>query len=269
MAGLKHKYTKPKRPDKPNRLEKPDRRNRTARPEMCGIAGLVGDFIPGLMARMNAVQVHRGPDGQGVFEDPQARIALGHVRLFILDLTPAAVQPMHSPDGRFVLIYNGEIYNFRDLREELIARGHSFKSTGDTEVLLHGWMEYGEDVLEGLNGIFAFALCDRREKELFLVRDPIGVKPLYYCQPKPQTLLFASEIKALFAYPGLKREANFEALQEHLARCHASGLHTALKGIYRLGPGTMLKWKSSDHSIQIKSFWKQDFLDNSFKRYEL
>ncbi len=85
---------------------------------MCGIAGLVGEFVPGLMAQMNALQVHRGPDGQGVFEDPQASIALGHVRLFILDLTPAAAQPMHSPDGRFVLVYNGEIYNFRELREE-------------------------------------------------------------------------------------------------------------------------------------------------------
>jgi asparagine synthase (glutamine-hydrolysing) len=105
---------------------------------MCGIAGLAGEFVPGLVSRMNAIQKHRGPDGQGVFEDPIAGAALAHVRLFILDLTPAAAQPMYSPDGRFVLVYNGEIYNFKELRDELIARGHSFKSTGDTEVLLHG-----------------------------------------------------------------------------------------------------------------------------------
>jgi asparagine synthase (glutamine-hydrolysing) len=235
---------------------------------MCGIAGCIGDFIPGLMVRMNAVQAHRGPDGQGVFEDPEAQVALGHVRLFILDLTPAAAQPMHSPDGRYALVYNGEIYNFRELREDLLSRGHRFHSTGDTEVLLHGLIECGEKFIERLNGIFAFALWDRKEQELLLVRDPIGVKSLYYCEPRPGTLLFASEIKALFAYPGLRREPNFEALQEHLARCHASGTHTALKGIYRLAPGMMLRWKSSNHSFQMKPFWKQDFSGNSHGTYE-
>ncbi len=234
---------------------------------MCGIAGYIGDFIPGLMARMNAVQAHRGPDGQGVFEDLEAEVALGHVRLFILDLTDAAAQPMHSPDGRFVLVYNGEIYNFKELREDLLSRGHRFTSTGDTEVLLHGLMEYGEKCVERLNGIFAFALWDRREQELLLARDPIGVKPLYYCAPKTETLLFASEMKALFAYPNLRREPNFEALQEHLARSHASGTHTALKGVFRLGPGMMLKWKGSDKSLQIRPYWKPDFSQNSNKSY--
>jgi len=234
---------------------------------MCGIAGFVGDFIPGLVSRMNGIQKHRGPDGQGVFEDPEAQVALGHVRLFILDLTPAAAQPMHSLDGRFVLIYNGEIYNFRESREDLISRGHHFTSTGDTEVLLHGLMEYGDSFLKRLNGIFAFAFWDRREQELLLARDPIGVKPLYYCEPKPGTLLFASEIKALLAYPGLKREPNFEALQEHLARSHASGTHTAFKGIYRLGPGMMLKWRRSNKSLQIQPYWEPDFSQNSEKTY--
>ncbi len=234
---------------------------------MCGIAGLVGEFVPELAARMNSAQAHRGPDGQGVFEDPEARVALGHVRLFILDLTPAADQPMYSPDGRFVLIYNGEIYNFRELREDLTSRGHRFVSTGDTEVLLQGLMEYGDNFLGRLNGIFAFALWDRKERELLLVRDQLGVKPLYYSESKPGTLLFASEIKALLAYPGLPKDPDFEALQEHLARSHASGAHTAFKGIYRLRPGMMLKWKYSDKSLQIKPYWKPDFSQNSEGAY--
>ncbi len=128
-------------------------------------------------------------------------------------------------------------------------------------------MEYGEKCVERLNGIFAFALWDRREQELLLARDPIGVKPLYYCAPKTETLLFASEMKALFAYPNLRREPNFEALQEHLARSHASGTHTALKGVFRLGPGMMLKWKGSDKSLQIRPYWKPDFSQNSNKSY--
>jgi len=234
---------------------------------MCGIAGLIGDFIPGLMARMNAGQAHRGPDGKGVFEDSENQVALGHVRLAILDLTDAAIQPMHSPDGRFVLVYNGEIYNYRELRDDLTSRSHHFISTGDTEVLLHGLMEYGHAFVERLNGIFAFALWDRRERELLLARDQMGVKPLYYCEPKPGALLFASEIKALFAYPGLPREPNFEALQEHLARSHASGTHTAFRGIYRLAPGTTLKWKSSNNTIQIQPYWKPDFGENSERTY--
>lgn len=159
---------------------------------MCGIAGYAGGFLPDLVHRMNAAQGHRGPDGQGIFEDPAATIALGHVRLSILDLSLAAAQPMHSPDGRYVLIYNGEIYNFQDLRHDLIAKGHRFTSTGDTEVLLHGLMEYGPTFVDRLNGIFAFALWDRRERELLLARDPLGVKPLYYAEPAPGQLLFAS-----------------------------------------------------------------------------
>jgi asparagine synthase (glutamine-hydrolysing) len=111
---------------------------------MCGIAGCAGDFVVGLVARMNAAQAHRGPDDTGTFEDAAAGVALRHVRLAILDLSLAAAQPMYSPDHRFVLVFNGEIYNFKELREELAARGHTFLSTGDTEVLLHGLQEYGK-----------------------------------------------------------------------------------------------------------------------------
>ena len=170
---------------------------------MCGIAGYAGGVLPDLACRMNAAQAHRGPDGQGVFEDVAAGIALAQVRLSILDLSPAAAQPMHAPDGGGVLVYNGEIYNFPELRQDLITRGHAFHSTGDTEVLLHGLMEYGAEFTTRLNGIFAFAWWDTHSRELLLARDPLGVKPLYYAEPVPGHLLFASEIKALLNYRGI------------------------------------------------------------------
>src|SRR5690349_9076821 len=124
---------------------------------MCGIAGYVGDVVPGLVDRMIAAQRHRGPDGAGSFECPDEQVALGHMRLAILDLTDHAAQPMHSPDGRFVLIYNGEIYNYVALREQLAKSGHTFTSTGDTEVLLRGLQHEGAAFIKRLNGIFAFA----------------------------------------------------------------------------------------------------------------
>jgi asparagine synthase (glutamine-hydrolysing) len=226
---------------------------------MCGIAGLVGSFVPGLARRMNAAQAHRGPDGQGVYEDADSEIALAHVRLAVLDPSAAAAQPMHSSDGRFVLIFNGEIYNFKELRQKLAERGHTITSSGDTAVLLHGLQEYGISFVEQLNGMFAFACWDRRERELLLARDHMGIKPLYYATPQPGTLLFASEIKALCAHPGLKREPDFEALQQHLAYCHSSGERTALKGVKRLPPGHWLRWRSTTRQIQVQKFWSLPF----------
>jgi asparagine synthase (glutamine-hydrolysing) len=225
---------------------------------MCGIAGYAGDFVVGLVARMNAAQAHRGPDGTGAFEDAAAGVALGHVRLSILDLSPAAAQPMYSPDNRFVLVFNGEIYNFKELREELSARSRTFLSTGDTEVLLHGLQEHGKAFIEKLNGMFAFALWDRQEQALLLARDHLGIKPLYYAEPQPGVLLFASEIKALCAYPGLKREPDFEALQQYLTYCHAAGGRTALKGVKRLPPGHWLQWRRNCR-IEIQRFWRPPF----------
>jgi len=226
---------------------------------MCGIAGLVGSFLPGLVERMNAAQIHRGPDGNGVFDDAEAEVALGHVRLSILDLSTAASQPMLSPDGRYVLVFNGEIYNFKDLREGLEAKGHSFTSTGDTEVLLQGLIEYGEDFIDKLNGMFAFAVWDRRRGELLAARDHFGIKPFYYAAPEPGTVLFASEIKALCAHPGLSREPDFQALQQHLAYCHASGDSTALKAVKRLPAGHLLRWKAGTRRIEIRRFWSPRF----------
>jgi asparagine synthase (glutamine-hydrolysing) len=226
---------------------------------MCGIAGLVGEFIPGLARRMSELQAHRGPDGVGVFEDPAATVALGHRRLAILDLSTAAAQPMISPDGRYVLVYNGEIYNFKELRELLIARGCIFSSTGDTEVLLRGLETFGEAFLERINGMFAFACWDRAERKLLLARDPIGIKPLYYAEPLPGRLLFASEIKAMLAYPGLSREPDFTALYQHLAYSHAGGDRTALKSVRRLAPGALLRWSAADPRPQFARYWVPAF----------
>lgn len=225
---------------------------------MCGIAGYAGSFLPGLAARMNVAQAHRGPDGQGVFEAPAVGVALAQVWLSILDLSLAAAQPMHAPDGRGVLVYNGEIYNFLELRQDLLARGHRFTSTGDTEVLLHGLMEYGIAFTERLNGIFAFAWWDARTRELLLVRDPLGVKPLYYAEPIPGRLLFASEIKALLQHPRLSREPDFSALQQHLAYCHAAGDRTAFKAVKRLPPGCWLRWQAGQ-PFAIQRYWRPPF----------
>src|SRR5262249_50579445 len=127
---------------------------------MCGIAGLVGDFVPGLVERMNAAQAHRGPDGDGIFERPELQVALGHVRLAVLDLSDFAAQPMLSPDGRYVLVYNGEIYNFAELQRGVVGEGSRPVSSGDTEVLLRGLIRFGSGFVERLNGMFAFALWD-------------------------------------------------------------------------------------------------------------
>jgi asparagine synthase (glutamine-hydrolysing) len=226
---------------------------------MCGIAGLVGSFVPDLGVQMNRAQRHRGPDGNGVFEDPSAEAMLAHVRLAILDLSAAAAQPMTSPDGRFILSYNGEIYNYQELRRELEADGCVFRSTSDTEVLLLGLQRKGKDYLERLNGMFAFALWDRSMGQLLLARDPLGVKPLYYCEPKPGAVLFASEIKALFAHPDLPRSPEPEALLQHLAFSHACGELTALRGIRRLPLGSYLLWNSKDRSSKLGSYWKSHF----------
>ena len=171
---------------------------------MCGFVGI---FDPHgrapidrlLLERMNRTQRHRGPDGEGMHLAPG--IGLAHTRLAIIDLDTGA-QPMFNEDGAVVVVYNGEIYNFRDLREELRARGHRFRSASDTEVIVHAWEEWGEACVARLRGMFAFALWDERQKALFLARDRLGIKPLHYAVLPDGQLVFASELKALLAHPG-------------------------------------------------------------------
>jgi len=219
---------------------------------MCGIAGLAGIVSPGFAEAALRLLRHRGPDGRGTFEDPSVPVSLAHVRLRILDLTEAAAQPMHSPDGRFALVFNGEIYNFRELRRQLESRW-TFRSTGDTEVLLAGLALEGRDFLARLDGIFAFALWDGRERLLLLARDPLGVKPLYLSEPRSGAIAFASEIKALFACPDVPRRPDLHCLNQHLAFCHASGDRTAFEGIRRLGPGKWMEWR--DGRLREGTYW--------------
>ena len=212
---------------------------------MCGIAGVLHrDGRPAsaaIIEKMADLLAHRGPDGQGYFCN--GPIALGHRRLSIIDLTEASRQPMASKDGRFVITYNGEIYNFRELRAELLARGHLFKSTGDTEVLLAAISEWGLDAIQRLNGMFAFGVWDGRERTLTIVRDRFGVKPVYYAQVDG-ALLFASEIKAFRAYPAFRTRMDVEGLTEYLSFQNFFTDRTLFDGVRLLPAGCYLQVRS-------------------------
>ena len=229
---------------------------------MCGIAGYAGGFQEGLISQMNDIQKHRGPDGHGVYEQREEGLALGHVRLAILDLTDSASQPMVSTCQRHVLTYNGEIYNFGELRAELEEQGAKIKSTGDTEVILQGLAMHGSSFIERLNGMFALAVWDRQERTLLLARDRMGVKPLYYYQLDDGALIFASEMKALLQHADVRREPDFQALVQHLGFCHAGGSRTALKGVKKVPPGHVLCWKASERKIETSTFWSAQYTND-------
>ncbi len=212
---------------------------------MCGIAGVLApapidapEVVEARLAEMVAAIRHRGPDGMGVWSDGTA--GLGHARLAIIDLSPAAAQPMASDDGAVWLVHNGEIYNFPALREELIARGHRFRSRSDTEVIVEGYREWGEGVVARLRGMFAFALWDARARRLLLARDRLGQKPLYYRRGKggrgDGAFLFGSEIKAILAWPGVAREPDLDAIHEYLTYQYVPAPKTAFVGIEALPP---------------------------------
>ena len=205
---------------------------------MCGFAGVLRweGLRPEDGANVRAAAAllaHRGPDSEGFWQDAEA--ALGFRRLKIIDLSPAGEQPMANEDGSLRVVFNGEIYNFRELRETLRAEGHVFRSQSDTEVLLHGYEQYGEELPERLRGMFAFALWDARARRLLLARDPLGVKPLYFAE-RAGGVLFASEAKALFAL-GVKPELDPVALDEALAYRFVPAPRTGFKDVEKLPPG--------------------------------
>src|SRR4051812_35069392 len=187
---------------------------------MCGMNGILGftDGFPvseDIARRMAAAQSHRGPDDDGTWGDASGRVALGHRRLSIVDLSPAGHQPMSNEDGSVWLAFNGEIYNHAALRAELEAKGHRYRSHTDSETIIHLYEEEGARCVERLEGIFAIAIGDGRRGELFLARDRLGVKPLYYAL-LPGGLLFGSEVKALLAHPSLVRDLDEEAFFHYL-----------------------------------------------------
>lgn len=208
---------------------------------MCGIAGFISParadaaaLVP-MLARI----AHRGPDGQGTFVEGPA--ALGHCRLAIIDLQGGA-QPLYSEDKNFVVVFNGEIYNYRELTAELTTLGHTFATRTDTEVLLHGWEQWGRELLPRLRGMFAFALWDRRAQVLFCARDMFGIKPLYYCRCADGTLLFASEIKAFLDHPSFEKQLNTAQLPLYLSCQYSPGRDTFFAGVQKLLPGHFLEF---------------------------
>jgi asparagine synthase (glutamine-hydrolysing) len=209
---------------------------------MCGIAGIFnlnGEPVsPVILRKMTDAIAHRGPDGEGFYID--SFLGLGHRRLAIIDLSPAAHQPMMSPDGEYVVSYNGEIYNFQELRVELQARGYHFRSRTDTEVLLHSYAEWGEECVGRFNGMFAFVLWDRTRQELFLARDRYGIKPLYYTL-QDHTFLFGSEVKAILAHPAYCVRLDKEALLEYFTFQNFFTDKTLFAGVRLLPAATCMR----------------------------
>lgn len=221
---------------------------------MCGIAGIYNtDGEPPddrVLARMSSTIAHRGPDGERFHVD--GGLGLAHRHLRIIDLSDAAMQPMTNEDRTIWLIFNGEIYNYVELRPDLEARGHRFHSHSDTETLVHGYEEWGVECLQRFNGMFAFALWDSARKRLFIGRDRMGVKPLYYWW-NGRTLAFASEIKALLAHPEITSQPNLPAISEYMDAMYTTGEHTWFTGIKRLLPGHYML--VTPEGMKVRQWW--------------
>jgi len=222
---------------------------------MCGIAGktyLDGQrpVDPGLIQKMMDVIAHRGPDGEGKLV--RGSVGLGHRRLSIIDLRPTGAQPMCNEDGTVWIVFNGEIYNFPELRAELVSRGHVFRSTTDTEVIIHLYEELGVNCLHKLRGMFAFAIWDEKQRTLFLARDRVGIKPLYYCQTT-KALVFGSEIKSLLMDPEVPRDLNPQALDRFLTYLYLPGKGTLFREVQKLEPGNYLVARNG--AVEQKQYW--------------
>lgn len=227
---------------------------------MCGFVGFADAKQPidkvKMIDKMMETISHRGPDSGGHHVDDH--VALGFRRLSIIDLSDDAKQPMYNEDKSIVLVFNGEIYNFQELRAELLDKGHQFKCNSDSEVIVHGYEQYGIDIVQKLRGMFAFAIWDTKKDALFLVRDHFGIKPLYYSQnTTDHSLIFGSEIKSFLPYPAFQKELNKDALKPYLTFQYSVLDETFFKGVYKLRPGHYLKYEQGN--IEIKSYWEPVF----------
>jgi asparagine synthase (glutamine-hydrolysing) len=228
---------------------------------MCGINGIAFSSRSGrtvdaaVLKRMRDVITHRGPDEEGIFID--GAVGLGHRRLSIVDVA-AGHQPMTNEDGTLHITYNGEIYNHADFRIELEAKGHVYQTHCDTETILHLYEEHGENCVDYLRGMFAFAIWNQRKKELFIARDRLGVKPLYYAYTDDGSLYYGSEIKTLLEAGAIKPEINDRALPDYLANHAPSGEETLFRGVKRLLPGHVMLWR--DGELRVSRYWDVSFV---------
>jgi asparagine synthase (glutamine-hydrolysing) len=228
---------------------------------MCGLAGLFHLETPKPVApeRVRAMidaQAHRGPDGSGVWSAPG--VGLGHLRLSIIDVA-GSPQPMHSEDGALTIIYNGEVYNFAEVRAELQALGHHFRTAGDTEVIVLGYRQWGAGILSRLNGMFAFAIHDARDASLFLARDRFGVKPLHYVPLADGSIAFASELKGLLANPAVRREPDPAAIEDYFALGYVPDDACIVSGVKKLPGGTYLHLVRGKPLPAPQTWWDIDF----------
>lgn len=232
---------------------------------MCGITGIFDtrgkrDIDRAVLARMNDSQHHRGPDEGSLHIEPG--LGFGHRRLSIIDLATGQ-QPLFNEDGSVAIVFNGEIYNYQELIPELQSLGHVFHTSSDTECIVHGWEAWGEDCVQRLRGMFAFALWDRNRHTLFMARDRLGVKPMHYALLDDGMLLFGSELKSVLAHGGMRRDLDPQAVEEYFALGYVAEPRTVFKQALKLEPGHMLTWRRGESMPQPRRFWDVRYtLDN-------
>ena len=228
---------------------------------MCGITGIFDPRAPSrpdeaLLRRMNDMQLHRGPDEGSVHIEPH--LGLGHRRLSIIDVATGQ-QPLFNEDGSVVVVFNGEIYNFQALAGELEAAGHVFRTRSDTEVIVHGWEQWGEACVGRFRGMFAFALWDRNRQTLFMARDRLGVKPLHYAVLGNGQLAFGSELKTLVAHPAFARELDERAIEDYFTLGYIPDPRTIYRGAAKLAPAHTLTWRVGEHAPRLARYWDARF----------
>ena len=223
---------------------------------MCGIIGFTNQIpnADNVLTEMLERIRHRGPDADGRYIDEH--IALGHRRLSIIDISEQGNQPIFNEDGSLVLVLNGEIYNYRELREELQAAGHTFRTQTDSEVLVHGYEEYGTAILQKLRGMFAFVIWDKKQKQLFGARDFFGIKPLYYAEMNG-SFLFGSEIKSFLPHPHFTKEVNTDVLETYLTFQYSPTEDTFFKGVKKLPAAHYFLYQ--DGQLHIERYWEIKF----------
>ena len=222
---------------------------------MCGFCGFINRKEKNVIKDMTDAIAHRGPDDESYYKDEN--IAMGFRRLSIIDLKGGR-QPMSNEDDSMVITFNGEVYNFKILKEDLIKKGHIFKTNADTEVILHGYEEYGEDIVTKLRGMFGFVIWDKKNKVLFGARDHFGQKPFYYTKMN-DTFMYGSEIKSFLYHPDFIREVNKKALKPYLTFQTSVLEETFFKGVYKLLPGHYFKYDMDKDEIKTFKYYQINF----------